>query len=83
MARKLLGAHNEHDQKPVSSDDTEEKEERGIRRPSRIMRPPIKGGVAAPRYIEGSTQSLVERTHEDISVNQIQDSAIQDRIDLS
>lgn len=86
MGRKLLGSNTER---------TEDQEESAVEetspaapqppRPSRIMRPPnmLKGGAAAPRYIEGSTKSLVDRTHEDINVNHIQDSAIQDRIDLS
>ncbi len=86
MARKLLGGQPDDEQttdNPAQKEASEE--ERRVPRPSRIMRPSnmVKGGVAAPRYIEGSTKSLADRTHEDIPVDQIQDSAIQDRIDLS
>lgn len=51
--------------------------------PMKRRAPLIRGGAAAPKYIEGSVHSATERTHEDIPVDQIQDSLIEDRIDVS
>lgn len=50
----------------------------------RVRRAPLaKGGAAAPRYIQGSVQSASDRSHQDIPLDQIQDSPIADRIDVA
>lgn len=72
MARKLFSDDSEND--------TTEKSPAA---PVKRRAPLIRGGAAAPKYIEGSVHSATERTHEDIPVDQIQDSLIEDRIDVS
>ena len=46
-------------------------------------KPLAKGGAGAPRYIQGSADAVQDRSHEDIPVAQIQQSPIEDRIDLT
>lgn len=46
-------------------------------------KPLVRGGAAAPKYIQGSTQSANDRSYEEIPVDQIQTSRIEDRIDLT
>ena len=72
MARKLF-----------NDDATDKSAEQTSPQPVKRRAPLIRGGAAAPKYIEGSVQSATERTHEDIPVDQIQDSLIEDRIDVS
>ncbi|NUH63769.1 ParB/RepB/Spo0J family partition protein [Sulfitobacter sp. S0837] len=72
MARKLFN--------DVEKDEVAEK---ASAQPVKRRAPLIRGGAAAPKYIEGSVQSATERTHEDIPVDQIQDSLIEDRIDIT
>lgn len=44
--------------------------------------PIIKGGAASDKYIKAATQGAADRTYQEISLDQIQDSRIRDRIDL-
>ncbi|WP_233270576.1 ParB/RepB/Spo0J family partition protein [Chachezhania sediminis] len=74
MARKLLGDVGG----PDDRDETETSPARPRRRSSLIQ-----GGAAAPRYIEASARSQSERTHQDIQIDQIQPSRIEDRIDVN
>ncbi|TFL16034.1 ParB/RepB/Spo0J family partition protein [Jannaschia formosa] len=49
----------------------------------RGRKPLAKGGAGAPRYMQGSVEAEADRTYEDIPVKHIQDSPIEDRIDLT
>lgn len=52
--------------------------------PARVKRKPIiKGGAASDKYIRAATQGGADRTYQEIDVDQIQDSRIQDRIDIN
>ncbi len=72
MARKLFS--NDEDDVTVG---------KASPQPVKRRAPLIRAGAASPKYIEGSVQSASERTHEDIPVDQIQDSLIEDRIDVA
>lgn len=77
MARKLLGdLDNESDEPNTPA---------GTTSPSRAPRRSslVTGGAAAPRYVEGSARSKADRTYQDIQIDQIQDSQIEDRIDIN
>jgi ParB family chromosome partitioning protein len=53
------------------------------RRTTGVTRKPIiKAGPASDKYIKAATQGGTDRTYQEISVDQIQDSAIKDRIDV-
>lgn len=52
--------------------------------PARVKRKPIiKGGAASDKYIRAATQGGADRTYQEIDVDQIQESRIQDRIDIN
>jgi ParB family chromosome partitioning protein len=54
------------------------------RSPLPVRRKPlIKGGAASDKYIMAAAQGGVDRTYQEISPDQIQDSQIQDRIDVN
>ena len=56
----------------------------GAASPARVKRKPIiKGGAASDKYIRAATQGGADRTYQEIDVDQIQDSRIQDRIDVT
>lgn len=46
-------------------------------------KPLVKGGAASQKYISAATQGGADRSYQDIPVDQIQDSAIKDRIDVN
>lgn len=46
-------------------------------------KPIIKGGAASDKYIRAATQGGADRTYQEISVDQIADSMIRDRIDIN
>jgi len=73
MARKLLG-----EIEGPEDTDPPESSPRARRRSSLVQ-----GGAAAPRYIESSARTQSERTHQDIQLDQIQSSRIEDRIDVN
>ena len=68
MARKVFNTFA-----PKPSDET----------PLPSRSPLAKGGAGAPRYMQSSVAASEDRSHEDIPVDQIQGSAIEDRIDLT
>lgn len=76
MARKLLMNTDgpDDDRDTVAGD---EPPARPARRSSLVT-----GGAAAPQYVEASARSKANRTHKDIQLDQIQDSVIEDRIDI-
>lgn len=52
--------------------------------PARVKRKPIiKGGAASDKYIRAATQGGADRTYQEIDVDQIQESPIRDRIDVT
>lgn len=56
----------------------------GASSPTRVKRKPIiKGGAASDKYIRAATQGGADRTYQEIDVEQIQESRIQDRIDIN
>ena len=77
MARKLLMDTDrpDNDRDAVATDDSPT---RPARRSSLVT-----GGAAAPQYVEASARSKADRTHKDIQLDQIQDSLIEDRIDIN
>lgn len=77
MARKLLGDIDpsvDGSETPSSG----EAAARPLRRSSLVT-----GGAAAPKYVEGSARSKTDRTHQDIPIDQIQESQVEDRIDVN
>lgn len=53
-------------------------------RPAPTKRKPIiKGGAASDKYIRAATQGGADRTYQEISVDEIRDSRIRDRIDIN
>ncbi|MGY9046661.1 hypothetical protein P775_24860 [Puniceibacterium antarcticum] len=71
MARSVFG-----NQPPADADQPDQTPRLARRKPI------IKGGAASSKYINAATQGGADRTYQDISVDQIQDSQIRDRIDV-
>lgn len=53
------------------------------RKPLAKRKPIIKGGAASDKYIRAATQGGADRTYQEIPVDQVRDSQIRDRIDLT
>lgn len=76
MARKVFIPTPDHSASDAPAPDDE--------RPPLPPRTPLaKGGAGAPRYMQGSVDAASDRSHEDIPLDHIQGSPIEDRIDLT
>ncbi|MDO6588476.1 plasmid partitioning protein RepB [Salipiger sp. 1_MG-2023] len=73
MARSVFG----------TGSDKPETGETPNRKPAVRRKPIIKGGAASDKYIRAATQGGADRTYQEIPVDQVRDSRIRDRIDLT
>ena len=74
MARSVFG----------TGGDSPSEETKSPSRPALAKRKPIiKGGAASDKYIRAATQGGADRTYQEISVDEIRDSRIRDRIDIN
>ncbi len=76
MARKVFIPSPDHSASDELARDTEQS-------PLPPRTPLAKGGAGAPRYMQGSVDAASDRSHEDIPLDHIQGSPIEDRIDLT
>ena len=78
MARSVFGPNTGN-----PDPEAPEGDERPARKPLARRKPIIKGGAASDKYIRAATQGGADRTYQEIPVDQVRDSRIRDRIDLT
>jgi len=80
MARSIFGKNG--DPRSETDEQVATPEASAKANPPSRRKPIIKGGAASSKYINAATQGGADRTYQEVSVDQIQDSLIRDRIDI-